>query len=628
MRPKSYLPNIFVAIIVAGLAFVIQTNATYAQAPIVAAASAAKEMFFGSSNLLGLVNDILSYIVNTALMLTGFLVSMAAYILDVSIKLTLHIKDFVDATPAIYTVWQTLRDITGLFFIFYLLYAAIQMITGYGKGPSYAETIKNIVVAGILINFSFFLTSIAIDASNIISQAIYNSMIPNHAEVHISPTSSLSDLVGQSGSSDISNVFMNSLKIQTIYDVQGNKLGASGSDPFKIIMIGITGIIMMLTTAASFILAAIAFISRLIILLFLLAFSPLWFAGKMLPDLEKYMGKFYDALYSQLVFMPVYLLLMYVALRILNESNIMGAMMSANSNLPTGTNWAFPFIILAVNFVLVIFMLNLPLFVGLSMGSMATTLISGGMKKFDAGNIWKGVGSQAGSRTLGRAAYALNESSAIKGLASRSPLLGGLASKGLSGVSSAGFGAKKGGSYEDRLKAKKTNYEKLHKHIGNVDRDNYSSEAEYIEAKRKAEEMKKEYRENIPWGNNSVIGFMLDNRANKQVSRSLTEEAMLKENKAKIVENDTRIKEIEKLVNTEPGSLRLLTSEEIAEKKRLERENVELQGAVDRASGSKKKKDTSAALKQLADQAKEEAGGEEKPKEDKGGEDKPKEDKK
>jgi hypothetical protein len=382
-----------------------------------ASANAGKQLAQGNSllsqifsfdNLPDFVNSFLANLANAALFLTSYVLIAAAHVLDVSIRLSLNIKDFVNATPAIYTVWKVLRDITGLFFIFYLLYAAIQMMTGLGKG-SYGSTIKNIVIAGILINFSFFIVSVAIDFSNITSQAIYNAMVPNSQVVKINSTTGLKELVESGGKSDISNIFMNSLRIQSIYDVQGNKLGTNIKDPIKIVLIGFTGVVMMITTAASFIFASIAFIARLVILLFVLAFSSIWFAGMVIPEIRKNLDPIKNALVSQLIFMPVYFLLMYVALTIINGSQLFTAgNIGGVASTITGPNWIMPYIILAVNFAIIIFILNTPLAVGLSMGGMATSWMKKGMGNWNALNVWGGIGAKAGNVVSGAGTMAKN----------------------------------------------------------------------------------------------------------------------------------------------------------------------------------------------------------------------------
>jgi hypothetical protein len=388
---KKYIPLIICL-------FVLQTEFVFAQIGDIA-------KIFAFTGPVELIDSIVAIFANMAMTVASWLLIAAGYILDISIQLTLNIKGFVKATPAIFTVWKSLRDITGLFFIFYLLYAAIQMMTGWNK-ESYGSTIKNIVIAGVLINFSFFIVSFGIDVSNITSQALYNAMVPNKVIVKIDENASIQTLVNNAGKSDISNIFMNTLRIQSIYDTKGNKLGTEIGNPIKTTLIGITGVIMMITTAASFILAALAFIARLVILLFLLAFSSIWFANMVIPQLKEAGSKFQGALMSQLLFMPAYLLLMYVALSIINGSTIFraGVIDGAAAGI-TGSNWIMPYIILLVNFAIIIFILNLPLVVALSMGGYATSWFKGSIDKWNALKVWGNVGGFAGTNTIGRLGY-------------------------------------------------------------------------------------------------------------------------------------------------------------------------------------------------------------------------------
>lgn len=447
---------ILTLILVTSIVFIIPTSYTNAAGPTgsgvktgeVSNDSGFLSKIFAFSSLPDLFNSAIANIANLAMAGAGMLLAMSAYILDVSIRLTLNIKTFVDSTPVIYSVWRILRDITGLFFIFYLIYAAIQMIIGVSKGPSYGATIKSIIVAGVLINFSFFIVSVTIDFSNVLSQTIYRAMVPNTKVLSINPNTGISTLVSEAGSSNISNIFMNSLRIQNIYDTNGNKLGTQIGDPVKIALIGLAGVIMMITTAASFVLASLAFIARFIILIFLLAFSSLCFVGSVIPQIKNHL-KFWSRLWDQLIFMPVYLLLMYVGLSIVNGSNLLLGANNTFNTLPTGTNWLMPYIILAVNFTIVIFILNLPLVVALGLGGHATSWFKSSIDKWDAKGVWKNVGMWtrdkaavgAWNNTGGRVASTLSKNEGFKDFASRSKI-GELALKGARGAS---------GTYDKKL---------------------------------------------------------------------------------------------------------------------------------------------------------------------------------
>ena len=402
--------------------------------------------FLGVPSLFDFINTGVANLMNLILMGSAMLVSLAGYILNVSIVLTLHIKDFVTATPAVYTLWRIIRDITGLFFIFYILYAAIMIMTQNSGAGGYGKMLKDIVIAGILINFSFFITSVAIDASNVVSQAIYNAMIPNQTKVQITQGTTMNSLVENAGKGQISDIFMNSLKIQTLYDPKGNNKGPEVGNTFKIILIGVTGTIMMITTSASFIIGSLAFIARFVVLIFLLAFSSIWFAADIIPQLKDKFN-FWSTLKSQLIFMPIYLLLMYAGLTILNESNIIGAAnVGSLTDMPFAKDWIFPYAVLGFNFTIVIIMLNAPLIYALKMGGVATDKLSGLINKWSAKNVWGNVGTWTRDtayatpggvwkNTGGRLASLVSQNQKLQDAASRSKL-GELALRGVKGAAS------------------------------------------------------------------------------------------------------------------------------------------------------------------------------------------------
>lgn len=345
-------------------------------------------------DLSSLISESLANFFYTLQTIASWLIVITGSLLNFSINLTMHIKDFVDATPAIYTVWKAIRDISGIFIIFSLLYAAIMLITGV-RSPGFSGLIKNIVIAGVLINFSFFITGLAIDASNIVSLQLYNAIAPSQDNTLFSQKNPLNKLLEAStGRVGLANVFMQSLGITRLYNpdgglsTAGKAAAGSLSAPLKIIVIGVTSIIIMITAALSFFLASIAFVVRFVILLFLLAFSPIVFASFVIPssDLGTYAKKWTGLLKSQLIFMPVYLLLMYFALSVLTQSSIFKN--GYAGPLVAGGAWYSDLLAIAVNAVLVIIMMNVPL--------IAAMAIGGKMPKWaesvTAGAVWKKVG--------------------------------------------------------------------------------------------------------------------------------------------------------------------------------------------------------------------------------------------
>jgi hypothetical protein len=254
---------------------------------------------------------------------------------------------------------------------------------------------------------------VLIDASNIVSLALYKGIVSGTPDASLN-VNTLSSNYLNGTDVNIGNVFMQYLSPQMLYNPANLQLGskttsASVPDPLKTVFQGVVGVVIMFTVGISFLLAALAFAARLIILIFLLAFSPIWFASMIFPILKEKSKHFTDQLYAQLIFMPIYLLLLYAAMAVIKGSTffINAAGQPSVGTGPSG--WLLGYIVLAVNDFFVIFMINLPLVVAFSYGGSATEWLKSGVDKFGAKNVWKNVGGWAGRNTVGRAAYAIDE---------------------------------------------------------------------------------------------------------------------------------------------------------------------------------------------------------------------------
>ncbi|GEM_PF-1049347 len=542
---KRYVPHIIVIALLVIATITLTGHFTLAQAP--AGTGGGNTNLFGL-NIYDFIAEAIANTVQSLQQLASWFVALAGFLLNYSIGLTLKIHDFVNATPAIFQTWKAIRDISGMFIIFFLLYAAIQMIIG--QKPGFGKLIKDIVMAGVLINFSFFVAGLGIDVSNIISVQLYNAIAPaNEFNMGGLNPSNIQSTWKDGGLSDI---FMKSLRVTSLYS------NSNGLTSVKILLIGATSIIIMITAALSFMLAAAAFIIRFVILLFLLAFSPVLFASYVIPNVgEGNYGKDWLGVYkSMLVFMPVYLLLMYLSLSILTQSTFFT---SGFTGSLAGDHWYEQLIVLGVNSWIVIFLLNVPLLAAIKIGGAATKWID--PKKFGAHAIWKGVAGFTGRNTLGAAAYSAKESQMFKSLAAKNPNLGVLANAGLSKVAKGGFLGKAGG-YEGVLSADKKALEAMHKQIGEVDRSKYKTQEEFDEAEKEAKRNQKAFRSNLE---TSVIGKMISSRANQQSGAKLNKDAKKKEDdeakKEKIKKADKDIKKVNTSIDITNKSIEKLKKE-------------------------------------------------------------------
>ncbi len=406
---KKHLIKIGAVLLLAFVVFVATTHQAHAQWSLFNIAY-------------GTFNELVAMFFNTGLKIMSWILAIAGFLLNVSIRLTLNIKAFVDNAPAIYTTWKAIRDISGIFIIFFLLYASVQLILGL-QDPKFKELIKNIVMAGILINFSFFLTGLGIDASNIVSMQLYNAIAP--ANTATGGMALGNEQIGLENGvlirdGGLSDIFMNSLKITKLYDFSasnaasglGSSNGTTGlfNDTFKIIMVGIIGIIIEFVATISFAAAAFAFIARFVILLFLLAFSPVYFISFLAPEVKTYAGKWWDLYKSMLLFMPVYLLLMYLALNVLTTTPMFDP--QSTTAAVSAAPWYREYMLLAVNATIVIFLLNLPLVAAASIAGKTISILNKAADKFGAGKVWSTIGGYAGTKTIGAGAARLDKAMA------------------------------------------------------------------------------------------------------------------------------------------------------------------------------------------------------------------------
>lgn len=106
-----------------------------------------------------------------------------------------------------------------------------------------------------------------------------------------------------------------------------------------------------------------------------------------------------------------------------------------------------PYVLLSINFAIIIIILNLPLVVGLSMGGLATGWLGKSISKWDARKIWGDIKDKAPAsvwnNTGGRMSSKLAQSEGLKNFAGKS-VFGELALKGVKGAAS---------SYDKKLDA-------------------------------------------------------------------------------------------------------------------------------------------------------------------------------
>lgn len=115
---------------------------------------------------------------------TSYLFALAGMFFDNTFAYS--IQDTSYRTPFITSGWGLVRDFCNIFFIFVLLYVAFSTILNV-HGFKTKEMIINVVIIGIMINFSLFAAQLIIDTSNIVARIFYD---PDVVKITINGASS------------------------------------------------------------------------------------------------------------------------------------------------------------------------------------------------------------------------------------------------------------------------------------------------------------------------------------------------------------------------------------------------------------------------------------------------------
>ncbi len=222
------------------------------------------------------------------------LVSIAGYIFDEAIKVT---TTYPAWGASIYGAWKIIRDFTNIILVFSLLYLGIKTIYE-GQGFADKKTLAGIIIAAILINFSFFFVKdVAFNLSNTLGLQVLQNV---RSAANDSYSAGLMDLI--SPQTLMSNVLTSARSGWATLFASAGQL---------ILFSAIT-----LSLGLIFVGVALMLIYRFIIFIILMISSPLGFVSTQIPWLKQYGTQWSTQLKQQVVFFPAFTLTLYIVLYI------------------------------------------------------------------------------------------------------------------------------------------------------------------------------------------------------------------------------------------------------------------------------------------------------------------------
>lgn len=353
--------------------------------------------------------------------------------------------------PFVHNAWTIFRNLSNVVIIFSIIYIAIGTIL---RASGYTKLLGKVIIAALLINFSFFFGALVVDVSNVMANTIYKK-IQNHVtkDGHEGIASYLNDKLSPDffylyvmNTVDKNSATAASRKYPEISPANASDIFSSMALwPMRMILGYTLGIISNMVMAVVLYVAIFMILSRMIVILFLLATAPVAFGAMILPSTKKISDEWWQTLLSQSFFLPIFLLFLLIALQlsgIIDSGNLRS---DSNINLLNAfslSNLAKIFVPYIFQYLLVIGMFIVALILakkvatssGESYGKIST-MVTGATAGASAAGL-----AFMGRNTIGAGANIISNNKKVQeSLRKMNPIVGGLIGKQLQGVAKASF---------------------------------------------------------------------------------------------------------------------------------------------------------------------------------------------
>ncbi len=199
----------------------------------------------------------------------------------------------VEGDSPLFYVWQIMRDITNILFVIALLIVIYSQVTGIGiTNYGIKKALPKLIIAAVLVNLSFILCALAVDASNIIGSGLRGIFDNIQTQA-----------INSGGLSSASTITWTDLATALISGgvVAGFVISASS------LLFPILGAV--LCAIISVLVGLITLGLRQSLVSVLIMISPVAFICYLLPNTEKWFSKWREVFISMLIFYPLFSLL-------------------------------------------------------------------------------------------------------------------------------------------------------------------------------------------------------------------------------------------------------------------------------------------------------------------------------
>jgi len=347
---------------------------------------------------------------------TSTIFGLTGKLLDITVAYS--VKDTSYRSSFVVEGWGVVRDFCNMFFIFILLYIAFATILNL-NGANTKEMIKNVVIIGLLMNFSLFAVQVIVDTSNIIARIFYNQQtivvgptvngvvqqrLGSHDEIKLSEA-----IVAKVNPQKLILKAKQIGSISTKFDTEGDSSVDGHISAKTSILVIILASIVNIVGLIAFLMSSLIFISRVVGLWIAMILAPIAFLSYTVPALQNiemigWKRWWPDTL--KLAFLaPVFIFFLYLIIKFLDAG--LGI---DSTNSKTGLDFILGVIVPFV-FIMILLMKAKDIAQKMSgtIGESITKVVSGA-----AGAVALGGAAFAGRQLIGRAGSAIFNSERLK----------------------------------------------------------------------------------------------------------------------------------------------------------------------------------------------------------------------
>lgn len=201
-----------------------------------------------------------------------------------------------DTSSPLYRMWAIMRDIANISFVIGFLIIVYSQVTSFGiSNYNIKRMLPRLIAAAVLVNISYWVSSLAVDVSNVLGYSIHDLFVKIFQSLNTS--SQYKDVKW----TELSGFILSGGTIGALAAFGGYTVLSTGLGASLILLIPVL-VGVLLAALVAFLVMAL----RQALIVCLVIISPLAFVAYLLPNTEKYFEKWKDLFMTMLLLFPIF----------------------------------------------------------------------------------------------------------------------------------------------------------------------------------------------------------------------------------------------------------------------------------------------------------------------------------